>query len=51
MAFPNTYSLVDLLPSQAGERVGELLAIPHQRPPQLWDFGWLAMEMNETTVQ
>jgi len=35
MAFPNTYSLVDLLPSQAGERVGELLAIPHQRPPQL----------------
>lgn len=33
VAFPNTYSLLDLLPSQARERVAELLAIAHQRPP------------------
>ena len=39
VTFPNIYSLLDLLPSQAGERVRELLAVPHQRPPQLRDFG------------
>lgn len=43
MAFPNIYSLLEPLPSQAGEGVGEILAIPHQRSPQLQDFGWLVM--------
>lgn len=46
-AFCNIYNLLDLLPSQARVRVGELLAISHQRPSQLQHFGWLVMEMNE----
>lgn len=45
MSFSKVYSL---LPSQAGARLGELLAISYQRPSQLQDFGWLMVETNET---
>lgn len=43
LVFPNIYNLLDLLPAQAGK----LLAIPHQRPPQLRGFGCLMMEAND----
>lgn len=50
MIFPNIYSLLDLLPSQADERVDELMGIPQQRPRQPVRL-WLPGDENDNAVR